>query len=151
MKFVTGLLTGIALGAAGAVYYSVKSGKDLRATYEEVRADLDARNYDAIGARIERGFADIQADLEERLNQVRAGANSALEEGGETIEDVTAKVEDKVDEATSGGVVDADGLADDATDALDSAKDAVTDAAGDVADAAGEAVDNADEWNRERA
>ena len=149
MKFVTGLLTGIALGAAGAVYYSVRSGKDLRATYEDVRAEIDARNYEALGARIERGFAEIQAELEERLNQVRAGANAALDEGADTIEDVTTEIEARADEATSGGLqVEADSIVDDARDTLDSVEDAAASAASDAADEIG---DTADDWSRERA
>ena len=78
MKFVTGLLTGLALGAAGAVYYSVKSGRDLRSMYEEIRSEVDAGNYEALGQRVERGFADIQAEIETRVNQVRSGASDAL-------------------------------------------------------------------------
>jgi ElaB/YqjD/DUF883 family membrane-anchored ribosome-binding protein len=151
MKFVTGLLTGIALGAAGAVYYSVKSGKDLRATYEDVRAEIDDRNYEAIGARIERGFADLQAEIEDRMNQVRAGTSAALDEADDAVENVTNEVGSQLDEGDPDDLgIDADSIADDATDAIDSVEDAVSDGASDVADATGEVVDTADAWSRER-
>jgi ElaB/YqjD/DUF883 family membrane-anchored ribosome-binding protein len=151
MKFVTGLLTGIALGAAGAVYYSVKSGKDLRATYEDVRAEIDDRNYEALGARIERGFADLQAEIEDRMNQVRAGTSAALDEADDAVENATNEVGSQLDEGDPDDLgIDADSIADDATDAIDSVEDAVSDGASDVADATGEVVDTADAWSRER-
>ena len=151
MKFITGLVTGIALGAAGAVYYSVKSGKDLRAAYDEVRAEIDARNYEALGARIERGFADLQSEIEERMNQVRAGASAALDEADDALGDVTNEVGSQLDEGDPDDLgVDADSIVDDTTDAIDSVEDAVSDAAGDAADAAGEVAESADEWSRER-
>ena len=136
MKFVTGLLTGIALGAVGAVYYAKKSGQDLRTAFDDVRAEFDARDYDALGARIERGFADLQAAIEARRGLVRAGATAALDEAEDAADDLTD---------------DGESLADDATDAVEAAGDAVSDAASDVADAAGEAVDDADAWSRDRA
>lgn len=151
MKFVTGLLTGIALGAAGAVYYSIKSGKDLRTAFDEVRSELDARDYDALGARIERGFADIQAEIEERMNQVRAGASAALDDAGDTAGDVTDEIRSQLDDADGNGLgAEADSLVDDAHDAVETVADAASDAADDVADAAGDAVDQADAWSRER-
>jgi gas vesicle protein len=151
MKFVTGLLTGVALGAAGAVYYSVKSGKDLRATFDDVRGEIDARNYDALGARIERGFADLQTQIEERMNQVRAGANAALEEAEEGADDVTNEVGSQLDEGDPDDLgADAASLADDATDAIDSVEDGVSDGADDVAAAAGDVVGTGDTWSSDR-
>ena len=140
MKFITGLMTGVALGAAGAVYYSIRSGKDLRATYEDVRSEIDARNYEALGARIERGFADIQAELEQRLNQVRAGATAGLEDAESAASDATDEISDN-----------AASVADDASDALDTVQDVVADGAHDVADAAGDAAESADRWSTDRA
>src|SRR3954462_12609444 len=149
MKFVTGLLTGVALGAAGAVYYSVKSGKDLRATFDDVRGEIDARNYDALGARIERGFADLQAEIEVRMNQVRSGANAALEEAEDGAEDVTNEVGSQLDEGDPDDLgADAESLADDAPDAIDSVEDGVSDGAHDAVAAAVDVVDTAEAWSR---
>ncbi len=76
MKFLTGLLAGIVIGAAGAVLYSVKSGRDLRVALDEVRADFDKRDMDAIGARLEAQFTALTAQLETRIGQVRERASS---------------------------------------------------------------------------
>ena len=145
MKFVTGLLTGLALGAAGAVYYSVKSGRDLRSMYEEIRAEVDAGNYEALGQRVERGFTELQAEIEDRVNQVRSGAQSALDQVKDNADDVVSDATDTLDEADPDDLgADAESLVDDATDAVDSAADAVGDTASDVADTASDA------WNRDR-
>jgi len=145
MKFVTGLLTGVALGAAGAVYYSVKSGRDLRSMYEEIRAEVDAGNYEALGQRVERGFTELQAEIEDRVNQVRTGAQSALDQVKDNAEDVADDASDALDEADPDELgADAESIVDDATDAVDSVGDAVGDTVADVADAASDA------WNRDR-
>ncbi len=148
MKFVTGLLTGLALGAAGAVYYSVKSDRDLRAMYEEIRAEVDAGNFEALGQRVERGFTELQAEIEERVSQVRSGAQSALDQAGSTADDVADEAADALDVADPDDLgAGVDTLVDDATDAIDSVGDAVGDAAGDAADAASDQVDA---WSRDR-
>ena len=145
MKFVTGLLTGLALGAAGAVYYSVKSDRDLRAMYEEIRSEVDAGNYEALGQRVERGFSDLQAEIEKRVNQVQSGAQSALDQVKDTADDAA----DTLDEADPNDLgADVDAIADDATDALDSFGGAVEDVAEGATDAASEQVDA---WNRDPA
>ena len=41
MKFILGLLTGLVLGAVGAVAYSVPTGRDLREEYAGIRGDID--------------------------------------------------------------------------------------------------------------
>ena len=145
MKFVTGLLTGVALGAAGAVYYSVKSGRDLRSMYEEIRSEVDAGNYEALGQRVERGFADIQAEIETRVNQVRSGASDALDQVKDNAEDVADDAADALDEADPDDLgADAESIVDDATDAVDSVADAVGDTASDAAPT------GVDAWNRDR-
>ena len=152
MKFITGVVTGVAIGAAGAVYYSVKSGRDLRGAYEDVRAEIDARNYDAIGARIERGFAEVQAQLEDRLSQVRAGATAALDDADDVVQDATAEAGSRLDEGDPDDLgVDAEPFADDATDAIDSVADAGSSVASDAADATRDLAGDSDPWNRERA
>ena len=146
MKFVTGLLTGVALGAAGAVYYSVKSGRDLRSMYEEIRAEVDAGNYEALGQRVERGFTEIQAEIEDRVNQVRSGAQSALDQVKDNAEDVADNASDALDEADPDDLgADVDSIVDDATDAIDSVGGAVEGAADDATDAVSDQVDA---WNR---
>jgi len=91
MKFVIGLLAGIAIGAAGAVLYSVKSGRDLREALDDVRGELEKRDVDALGARLETRFAAMQAQLEERIGQVRERATGVADQGaGVAVETVEA-------------------------------------------------------------
>lgn len=71
MKFILGLLTGLVLGAVGTVAYSLQTGRDLREAFEEVRSDLDRRDFDALGSRLEARVSELQARLEERIAQVR--------------------------------------------------------------------------------
>jgi gas vesicle protein len=82
MKFVVGVLTGVTIGAVGAVVYSAKSGRDLREAYEEVRSDLMSRDFEALGSRLEARFSEMQAQLEHRLGEVRDRATSAAEQAG---------------------------------------------------------------------
>lgn len=94
MKFIVGVLVGIVIGAAGAVIYSVKSGRDLREALDDVRADLEKRDMDAFGSRLEARFNAMQAQLEERIGQVKeraaGGADVAVETAGD-LADVTAE------------------------------------------------------------
>jgi gas vesicle protein len=99
MKFVVGLLVGIVVGAAGAVLYSVKSGRDLREALDDVRGELEKRDVEALGARLETRFAAMQAQLEERIGQVRERATgiadqaSGVEVGSAEAAEVAAVVE----------------------------------------------------------
>ena len=83
MKFILGLLTGLVLGAVGAVLYSVQSGRDLRDTYEQVRTELDSRDIEAIGSRLEARFAQMQAQIEEKIGQAREKASATVDEASE--------------------------------------------------------------------
>jgi gas vesicle protein len=86
MKFILGLLTGLVLGAVGAVAYSVQSGRDLRQAFEDVRSDLEKRDVDELGARLEARFSAMQTQLEHRLGEMRDRATSAREQAGEAAE-----------------------------------------------------------------
>ena len=72
MKFILGLLTGIVLGAIGAVLYSVSTGRDLREEYEGIRDDITRRDFDALSSRLEERANELQATLQERVNQIAA-------------------------------------------------------------------------------
>ena len=100
MKFLVGLFTGLILGAAGAVAYSVKSGRDLRESFEEVRADLNRRDTDALGARLEARVTEIQTRLEERIAQVREhGAGVPVDTGEAAAETAVEAVSDAAETA----------------------------------------------------
>ena len=113
MKFILGLLTGIVLGAVGAVLYSVSTGRDLREEYAGLRGDIDNRDFEALGNRLEARLNELQATFQERANQIQGAASS---NGG---------AGDAIDKAKAS-----------AGDAIDDAKKAVDDAADTVADAA---------------
>lgn len=110
MKFIVGVLFGIVIGAAGAVLYSVKSGRDLREALDDIRADLEKRDMDAVGSRLEARFTAMQSQLEERIGQVReraaGGTDVSIETAGEAVSDAASEavdaVTDTVAEATSG-------------------------------------------------
>jgi gas vesicle protein len=86
MKFVVGFLSGLVLGAVGAVAYSVQSGRDLREAFDEVRSDLNKRDLEALGSRLEARFAEMQAQLESRIGQVRERATTAVDGAAETAQ-----------------------------------------------------------------
>lgn len=112
MKFILGLLTGAVIGAAGAVAYSMQTGRDLRDALDDVRADLSSRDLDALGARLEARFTEMQAQVESRIGQVRERAEAAAGNAGEAVEGA-------VEDATQA-----------ATQASDAAQEAGEDAAG---------------------
>ena len=90
MKFVVGFLAGLVLGAVGAVAYSVQSGRDLREAFDEVRSDLNKRDLEALGSRLEARFAEMQAQLESRIGQVRERATTAVDDAAETAQTAVA-------------------------------------------------------------
>ena len=95
MKFTLGLLTGVAIGAAGAVAYSVTTGRDLRDVYEQVRTSLADTDGDRAGLRLDARFADAQARIEDRIAQVRRqvpGTEATAEVTSEPAVDVAADV-----------------------------------------------------------
>ena len=99
MKFFVGLTTGLVLSAAGAVIYSVKSGRDLREAFEEIRSEMNRRDVDALGARLEARVTEIQAHLEERIAQVRDRGATAAGEAGETAAGAVPEAAAAVSEA----------------------------------------------------
>ena len=117
MKFIVGLLTGLGLGVAGAVAYSVTTGRDLRDEYAQLRGDIDNRDFEALGNRLEQRFNELQTTFQERANQVQNAASSNGDAG------------EAVDKAKSA-----------AGDAIDDAKKAVGDAGDAVSDAASDAA-----------
>lgn len=105
MKFILGLLTGLALGAVGAVLYSAQSGRDLREAFDEVRSDLDQRDFEALGTRLEARVSELQVRLEERIAQVRDRAGTTAVEVDATAADAGAAVAGAA--ATGAAVADA--------------------------------------------
>ena len=85
MKFVTGLLAGVAIGAVGVVAYSVQSGRDLREGFEGIRADLRKGDFDALGARLDAGFAHLQAQIETKTAQVAESTSAMADAAADAV------------------------------------------------------------------
>ena len=115
MKFIVGVLTGFALGIAGAVAYSVTTGRDLRDEYAALRGDIDNRDFEALGNRLEQRFNELQATFQERANQIQNASSNG--DVGKAVDDAKAAAGDAID---------------DAKQAVDDAGDAVGDAASEL-------------------
>src|SRR3990172_7178822 len=85
MRFKVGLLTGLVIGAAGAVIYSVQTGRDLRQEFERVRADIRARDFDAMGGRLEERFKELQSSIEQRFADSGRASIPVVDEGSGTL------------------------------------------------------------------
>ena len=107
MKFVLGLATGIAIGAVGAVVYASKSGRDLRLSVDEIRAELAKRDTDAVGARLEARMAALQGQLEEQIAGVKARAASVVEQAGGAAKDDAAAAFEVASDALATAAADA--------------------------------------------
>ena len=103
MRFILGLITGVAVGAMAATISQSQSGQDIRAEFERIRADLDKRDFDAVGAHLEERFAQLQKNLEERF----AEAGESAKEAAEDAESVVDSAEEAVEEAEEGEPVTA--------------------------------------------
>ena len=85
-RFVLGLVSGIAIGAAAASLSQGQSGQDLRAEFDRIRSDLQDGNFDALGAHLEERFKELQANLEARFAEVEKAATEMAEEAEEAAE-----------------------------------------------------------------
>lgn len=101
MKFILGLLAGLVLGAMGAVLYSVRSGRDLRDSFEQVRADLQARDIEALGSRLESQIHELQAQLDERIGQARERATATADDAAGAVDSAVDQVADAAKRGSS--------------------------------------------------
>ena len=100
-RFVLGLVTGVAVGVAAANINASGSGPDIRAEFERIRADIERRDFDALGAHLEERFKDLQSNLEERFAQVQHAAEEAAAETAADLEKAADEAEAAAEEATS--------------------------------------------------
>jgi hypothetical protein len=102
MRFVLGAVAGFAGGIAASTLSSGKLGRDLRDELEGIRADLEKRDFEAVGGRLEARFKDLQASLEQRLAQAGDAVADAAEDASEPLEsaadDAAAAVQDLTEE-----------------------------------------------------
>ncbi len=99
MGFVIGLLTGLIVGAVGAVLYSVQTGRDLREEFEQVRSDVQRRDFDALGNRLEARFKELQGSLEERMAQARDSAKTTADDLAKDVGSAADKASEAADKA----------------------------------------------------
>ena len=85
MKFIIGFLGGLVVGAAGAIAYSMQTGRDLREIVDDVRSDLSKRDLDALGARLEGRVSEMQKELEGRIAAIKEKASAAVDEAAPAI------------------------------------------------------------------
>jgi gas vesicle protein len=124
MKFILGLLTGIVLGAIGAVLYSVSTGRDLREEYAGIRDEVMQRDFDALSKRLEDRANELQTTLQDRVNQIQGSTPGSNGSAGDAIADAgdaAGKAVDDVAKKAKGVAKDAGAAVDDAASELPSA------------------------------
>jgi len=124
MKFIVGLVTGAALGVAGAVIYAGRSGQDLREMYATVKSDIDKRDFDALGSRLEARFAEMQAQIEQRIAEAKEKSGTAMVDVREAAEETAEKAGDALEEAGDTAEKAAQKAGDAAGDAVEQATEA---------------------------
>jgi gas vesicle protein len=98
MRFIFGLITGLAIGAGAATAAASQSGQDIRGEFDRIRADLEKRDFDAVGAHLEERFKELQHNLEERFAQAGESADDAAADTADVTEDVVESVEEAVED-----------------------------------------------------
>jgi gas vesicle protein len=102
MRFILGAVAGFAAGMAASTLSSGKLGRDLRDELEGIRADLEKRDFEAVGGRLEARFKDLQSSLEQRLAQagdaVTDAAKDASEPLGSAADDAASAAQDLAEE-----------------------------------------------------
>lgn len=130
MRFMTGLVAGVAIGAAGAVAYSIRTGRDLRDVAHEligeVRAEIRNRDLEDITSRIEERVGQVQAQVGEAIGQAKSAADAATDDASDAVGDVASESADMVDDAADAAL--------EAADAAGEAANATKDAAAETAE-----------------
>ena len=98
-RFVIGLISGIAIGAAAAGLSQGQSGQDLRAEFDRIRNDLQDGNFDALGTHLEERFKELHAHHEARLAEVHEAAAEMAHEAAEEAAEATEEVVEEAEEA----------------------------------------------------
>ncbi len=86
-RFILGLVSGAAIGVAAATISAGDSGRDIRAEFEHIRADIEKRDFEALGTHLEERFKELQASLEERFSEVQKSADGIVEEAEAAADD----------------------------------------------------------------
>lgn len=101
MRFTMGLSIGLVAGAAGAVYYSLQTGRDLREEFRQIRHEVQQRDFEALGSHLEDRFKELQAGIEERLSQTSRTAKEAASDSAEAVQSAADEAAEPVESAGS--------------------------------------------------
>ncbi len=101
MKFIVGVLGGLVAGAAGAVWYSQQTGRDLRAEFEQVRTEIKARDFDALGAHLEDRFKELQASLDKLSSDAGQEAKKAGKDAADAAKSAAKDAADEVEKVAT--------------------------------------------------
>ena len=99
MKFILGLLTGLVLGAIGAVLYSVSTGRDLREEYAGIRDEVMQRDFEALSKRLEERANELQSTLQDRVSQIQASVPGTNGSAGDAVADAGDAAGDAIKDA----------------------------------------------------
>jgi gas vesicle protein len=102
MRFILGLATGVAIGVVAASATSGQSGKDIRRDIERIRRDIEKRDFDAAGARIEKRFNELQSSLEAKFSQAGDSAKDAAQDAEAAVAEAVEAVGDEAGDAAEG-------------------------------------------------
>jgi gas vesicle protein len=83
LRFIIGLLVGLVTGATAAVVYSIQTGRGYREAFEQLRAELDERDIEVLGARLDARFTELQSRLEAGIGMARERAAAAIDQAAD--------------------------------------------------------------------
>jgi gas vesicle protein len=101
MRFIVGLVGGFVAGAAGAVWYSQQTGRDLREEFQQVRSELKARDFDALGNHLEERFKELQASLDKLSSEAGEKAAKAGKDATETAKSAAKDAADETEKVAT--------------------------------------------------
>jgi len=87
MRYIAGVITGVVVGALGTIAYSVATDTDLREVFKRAQAELEDVDINEIGAQIQTGIANAQAEVDASLSDLQARTDGAVEQVAKAIED----------------------------------------------------------------
>jgi gas vesicle protein len=86
------LFSGVVAGVAGAVWYSQQTGRDLRAEFQQIRTEIKARDFDALGSHLEDRIKELQTSIDKL-------GKEASEKSGKAADDASAAAKSAAKEA----------------------------------------------------
>ena len=99
MGFIIGLLGGLVAGAAGAVLYSMQTGRDLRDEFQQVRSEIQARDFEGLANHLEDRLKEVQASIEKLRSETDQGARDVADDLRSAAGDAAKDVKSATNEA----------------------------------------------------